>query len=357
MRKISFALAVVVTISLVIGLALAGCAPAAEPTPTSAPPAPTQPSAAPTQPPAAPTQAPAAQQPAAAAKLSLVTGGTAGTYYPLGGAMANIWTQAGVASVTAESSGASVENIRLLGNKKADLALVQNDVADFALNGIELFKDGAIEVGGIAILYPEVIQIVASADSGIKSLTDLKGKRVGVGAAGSGTEADFRLMLDAIGMTYKDLGAAQYLSFAESAQAFKDRKIDAAVVVAGVPNPAIQDITTLQDIVIVPVAGDEADTIKNKYGFFAKTTIPANTYKGQAEAVDTVAVLATLVCRTDLDTELVYNLTKTLFEKQAELGQAHAKGKELSKENALDGLTVPLHSGAEKYFKEVGVLK
>ncbi len=271
--------------------------------------------------------------------------------------MANIWTQAGVASVTAESSGASVENIRLLASKKADLALVQNDVADFALNGIELFKDGAIKTSGIAILYPELIQIVASGDSGIKTLTDLKGKRVGIGAAGSGTEADFRLMLDAVGMTYKDLGAAQYLSFAESAQAFKDRKIDAAVVVAGIPNPAIQDITTLQDITIVPVAGDLADKIKSKYKFFAKTTIPANTYKGQAQAVDTVAVLATLVCRTDLDTELVYKLTKTLFDKQPELAQAHAKGKELSKDKALDGLTVPLHPGAEKYYKEAGILK
>jgi len=337
---------------LIVVLLAAACAPAATPTPTPLKPTPAP--APPTPTPAPPTPTP----PPKAVKLSLATGGTAGTYYPLGGAMANLWSQniPGL-SVTAESTGASVENIRLLDKKSADLALTQNDIADYAMKGIEMFKDKAITVHAIAAIYPEFIQIMVGADSGINSLTDLKGKRVVVGAPGSGTEANARMILEAVGITYKDLAKVHLVPFAEAAAAFKDRQIDAAFFTAGIPNSAIQDVATLQAIKILPISGDVAKAVKAKNPFFTSVTIPANTYKGQTTDVETLAVLATLVARPDLDENLVYNLTKVLFEKQADLAKAHAKGKELDKNKATQGITIPLHKGAEKYYREIGVIK
>lgn len=285
----------------------------------------------------------------------MLTGGTAGTYYPYGGAIANVWSRSEIGvDVTVESSGASVENIRLLNDKKADLALVQNDIADYALNGTEMFQD-KVQVAGIAILYPELIQVVARTDAGINSLQDLRGKRVGVGAPGSGNEANARQILESIGLSYRDLGQAAHQSYAEMAGAMKDRRLDAMFVTAGAPNSAIQDIASSQSIKLLPITGNEAQGIKSKYKFFADASIPAGTYQGQDGAVQTIAVQATLVARPDLEENVVYWLTRTLFEKQQELAQAHAKGRELQRGQALAGMSIPLHPGAAHYYNEVGV--
>jgi hypothetical protein len=293
----------------------------------------------------------------AADNLVLATGGTAGTYYPFGGAMAKIWnSKIKDMNVTAQTSGASAENIRLINKKEVELALVQSDTLDFAFNAKEAFKEPLKGMSTIAVLYPEIIQVVVAAGSPIKSFADLKGKKVGVGAPGSGTEANFRQLLDAYGMKKEDVNA-QFLSFSESAEAFKDKHIDAFFVTAGIPNAGIMDVATTSAIRILDIPADMAAKLTQKYPFLAAVKIPANTYKGQAAEVSTVAVNAVLIAGSQLKPEMVYNLTKALFENQAELASAHAKGKELNPKYAVQGVSIPFHPGAVKYYKEKGFMK
>ncbi len=297
----------------------------------------------------------AAAAQAADVRLILATGGTAGTYYPFGGAMANIWNaKIPGMSVTAQTTGASAENVRLVNKKEAELALVQSDTLDFAFNAKEAFKEKLTKMNAIAVLYPEIIQVVARADGDITSFTDLKGKKVGVGAPGSGTEANFRQLLDVYGMSRGDVNP-QYLSFSESAEQFKDKHIDAFIVTAGIPNAAIMDISTQNAITILPIAGDTVAKLSQKYPFLSEATVPAGTYKNQAADVKTVAVNAVLIVNSEIPDDVVYNLTKTMFENQAQLAQAHAKGNELNLKTAVTGVSIPFHPGAEKYYKEKGV--
>lgn len=297
-----------------------------------------------------------AQAEAQGGNLILATGGTSGTYYPFGGAMAQIWnTSIEKMNVTAQATGASKENIRLVGKDEADLAIVQNDVMDYAMNGVELFSGEKVEgFRTIATLYPEVVQIVADPASGIKSIADLKGKRVSVGDAGSGVEANAKQILEAYGITFDDVKAA-HLSFKESASALKDKQLDAFFVTAGVPNAAIQEISALSPVQVLSVDDATAAKLIAKYKYYTKVAIPAGTYKGMDAAASTLAVKATLIVRDDLSEAMVYGLTKALFEKQVELASAHAKGKELSLKGAVEGVSVDFHPGALKYYKEKGV--
>ena len=293
----------------------------------------------------------------AADNLVLATGGTAGTYYPFGGAMAKIWgSKIKDMNVTAQTSGASGENVRLVNKKEVELALVQSDTLDFAFNAKEAFKEPLKGMSAVAVLYPEVVHVVVAADSPIKSFADLKGKKVGVGAPGSGTEANFRQLMDAYGLKKEDVNG-QYLSFSESAEAFKDKHIDAFIVTGGVPTSAIMDVATQNAIRILPVSGDVVGKLTQKYPFLAGVKIPANSYKGQTQEVQTVAVNAVLIAGSQLKEDMVYNLTKALFENQAELASAHAKGKELNIQYAVKGVSIPFHPGAVKYYKEKGLMK
>ena len=293
----------------------------------------------------------------AADNLVLATGGTAGTYYPFGGAMAKIWnSKIKDMNVTAQTSGASAENVRLVNKKEVELALVQSDTLDFAFNATEAFKEPLKAMNAIAVLYPEVIQVVVAAAGPIKSIADLKGKKVGVGAPGSGTEANFRQLLDAYGMKKEDVNA-QFLSFSESAEAYKDKHIDAFIVTAGIPNAGIMDVATQNEIRILNIPADVAAKLTQKYPFLAAVKVPANTYKGQTAEVSTVAVNAVLIAGSSLKEEMVYNLTKALFENQADLAAAHAKGKELNMKTAVTGVSIPFHPGAVKYYKEKGMMK
>jgi TRAP transporter TAXI family solute receptor len=293
----------------------------------------------------------------AADNLVLATGGTAGTYYPFGGAMAKIWnSKIKDMNVTAQTSGASGENVRLINKKEVELALVQSDTLDFAFNATEAFKEPLKAMNAVAVLYPEIIQVVVGAASPIKSVADLKGKKVGVGAPGSGTEANFRQLLDAYGMKKEDVNF-QFLSFAESAEAYKDKHIDAFIVTAGIPNAGIMDVATQNEIRILEIPADVAAKLTQKYPFLAAVKIPANTYKGQTAEVSTVAVNAVLIAGAGLSEAIVYNLTKALFENQAELAAAHAKGKELNIQYAVKGVSIPFHPGAVKYYKEKGLMK
>ena len=293
----------------------------------------------------------------AADNLVLATGGTAGTYYPFGGAMAKIWnSKIKGMNVTAQTSGVSAENVRLINKKEVELALVQSDTLDFAFNAKEAFKEPLKGMSAIAVLYPEIIQVGVGAASPIKSIADLKGKKVGVGAPGSGTEANFRQLLDAYGMKKEDVNA-QYLSFSESAEAYKDKHIDAFNVTAGIPNAGIMDVANQNEIRILDIPADVVAKLTKKYPFLAAAKVPANTYKGQTAEVSTVAVNAVLICGSGLKEAMVYNLTKALFENQAELATAHAKGKELNMKTAVTGVSIPFHPGAVKYYKEKGLMK
>ncbi len=290
----------------------------------------------------------------AAEFVTIAAGGTAGVYYPLGGALAEIFNQhvPGV-NASVQATGASVANVNLLVQRQAELALIQNDIAFYAANGTEMFQGRKVDgLRGIATLYPEVIQLVASRDSGIRSLDDLRGKRVAVGDIGSGTEANARQILEAAGLTYRDI-AARHLSFAEAAANLRDGHIDAAFVTAGIPTAAIQDIAVQRDVVIVPISGDLVRRLAERYPFYTQVTIPAGTYRGQDQAVVTVAVKAMLVARTDLPEQLVYQLTRAMFGNLPRLAQAHARGADVKLETAREGMSIPLHPGAERYYREV----
>lgn len=289
--------------------------------------------------------------------MVLATGGTAGTYYPFGGAMTKIWnSKISGMNVTAQATGASAENVRLVNKKEAELAIVQSDTVDFAFNAKETFKEKLTKLSAIAVLYPEIIQIVTREESPIKSFADLKGKKVGVGAPGSGTEANFRQLLDIYGMKKEDV-KAQYLSFVESAEQFKDKHIDAFIVVAGIPNAAIMDIGAMHKIKILSIPDNMTGKLTQKYPFLAPIKIPANTYKNITAEVKTVAVMAVLIINPEIKDDIAYSLTKALFENQAELATAHAKGKELNLKTAVKGVSIPFHPGAVKYYKEKGEMK
>ncbi|MCR5253043.1 MAG: TAXI family TRAP transporter solute-binding subunit [Treponema sp.] len=287
----------------------------------------------------------------------LATGGTSGTYYPFGGAIANIWnTKIENINVTAQATGASAENLRLISKGDAEFATVQNDVMDYAYNGTDMFAGQKLpNLASIGTLYPEVVQIAASASSGIKSINDLRGKRVSVGDAGSGVEFNAKQILEGYGISFSDI-KKNNLSFKESAEGLQNGTLDACFVTAGVPNSALQELAFTAGLVLIPVNGAEADSICAKYGFYTKTVIPAGTYKGTDVDTQALAIKATLAVNATLDENTVYSMTKALFENLDELGAAHAKGKEVTAASAVTGISVPFHPGAAKYYKEIGVL-
>ncbi len=285
-----------------------------------------------------------------------VTGGTSGTYYPLGGAIASIVNKKNAAAgfnISVNSSGASKENIVLISKQEADFAIVQNDVADYAQKGEVLFDTSVSGLATVASIYPEVVQVVVASDGGINTIADLKGKNVSIGDAGSGVEANAIQVLDAYGLTVDDIKVNR-LSFKESAGAFKDGAIDAFFVTAGVPNTAITELALTRSLKLLNIDGDKAKALIERYPFYTNIIIPKDVYK-TSEDVNTIGVRAIIICREDLKDEEVYLFTKALYESLDELGSAHAKGKEFKLEEAIDGVTVPLHPGAKKFFVEAGL--
>ncbi len=285
--------------------------------------------------------------------VNIGTGGTAGTYYPLGGAMAELISKAyPYINATAVSTGASVANINKLVEGEFQLVMVQNDVTFYAYNGTEMFKDNAKpNLRGVGTLYGETIQIVTVTSSKVKSLNDLRGKRIAVGAAGSGTEVNCRQILEALGLSYNDV-SPQYLNFAEAANGLRDGNVDVAVVTAGVPTAAIRDVASQKDVVILPVSNALAAKLIAKYPFYTKFQIPKSTYPKQAGDVQTLAVKAMLLVDASADEQLVYDMTKAIFTGTERLAMAHAQGANIKKASAQDGMPIPLHPGATRFFKE-----
>lgn len=304
----------------------------------------------------------------------IATGGTAGTYFPIGGLIANAISNppgsraceeggsCGVPGLvaTAVASNGSVANVNGIAGGSIESGFSQSDVAFWAHSGTGIFQDkGAVDkLRAIANLYPESIHLVARADSGIKSVADLKGKKVSLDEPGSGTLVDARLILDAYGLSEKDV-EAEYLKPNQAADLMRDGNMDAFFFVGGYPAGAITELATSMPIALIPVSGAEADGLLGKYQFFAKHVIPGGTYKGADSDVETVSVGAQWITSTDQDDDLVYGITKALWNKntRALLDNGHAKGKSITLETALDGVGIPLHPGAERFYKEAGVLK
>lgn len=286
--------------------------------------------------------------------LKMATGGTTGTYYAYSGAVSQILaSKIKNLSFDVQSTGASKANIYLVADKEADIAIVQNDVMYYANQGIDLFNgDKVTGFSAMAGVYAEVVQIVSK--SNISSIEDLKGKRVSVGDIGSGCEFNARQILEAYGMTFDDI-VLNNLSFNDSATALKDEKIDAFFCVAGAPTTAVVELATSNDINLLNVDDEHAAALIAKYPFYTKYAIPAKTYKGVDSAAQTVAVVATYIVSDDLDDDLVYKMTKALFENKSEITSAHPKGGELDPAYSVSGISIPIHPGAEKYYKEIGV--
>lgn len=283
------------------------------------------------------------------------TGGTSGTYYSFGGSIASIWNAniEGM-NVTAQSTGASAENLRLLNRHEADLAFVQNDVMDYAYNGTDIFAGEVLtNFSAMLTLYPEIVQIAASKSSGIKTIADMKGKRVSVGDAGSGVEFNAKQILEAYGLTFDDINKSN-LSFKESSDGLQNGTLDACFIVAGIPNAALQELSLSSDIVLVSLDQIQLDEMLRKYKYYTEITIPANTYNKVDTDTKAIAVKATIAVNNNIPEDVVYNLMKTLFDKKSDLAVAHAKGEELNIDNAYQGISIPFHPGALKYYKELG---
>ncbi len=290
-------------------------------------------------------------------RLTMGTGGTAGVYYPLGGAMAQIITEKYPdIEVTAQATGATGENLRLIQAHDIDLAIVQNDLTHAAYNGEAPFAEKQEDLRAIARLYPEYLHVVASRESGIRTMADFRGKRISVGARGSGNEANCRQIFKFYGLDYSTIQPV-FVPYGETADMFKDRQVDAFVFTIGTPNPAIQDITTLQEIVFVPVDGAPRDEIEKAFPYLTKDTLPANSYNGQTAPVETLSVQAVLIANKNLSDDAAYAITKAIFDNLPELATAHNTASLFSAERFMDGVTIPLHPGAERYFKEKGLIK
>lgn len=281
--------------------------------------------------------------------LSILTGGTQGTYYALGGAMAeNISEDTGI-KTTAEVSQASAANMTALKDGNAELAFVQTDIAYYASKG-EMMFDGEIidTVSAIGFLYPETVQLVTTEKSGIKSFADLKGKKVSVGAPGSGTYANAEQLLEIHGLAMDDI-QAQDLDFGESTESLQAGQIDAAFITGGTPTAAVEALNATNQVIIVPVEDAKADELIAKYQYYAKEVIPAGTY-GIANDTPTVSVGAMLVIQNDIPEDVAYKITKSIYDNASKL--THPKAALIKAETGLDGVGIPVHPGAQKYFDE-----
>jgi uncharacterized protein len=297
-------------------------------------------------------------QPARAqAFINVLTGGTSGVYYPLGVAIGKIYSdKIPNVKTQVQATKASVENLILLQQGRGEIAFALGDSLKAAWEGDEQagFKNKLDRLRTIGAIYPNYIQIVATADSGIKTLADLKGKSLSVGAPKSGTELNSRAILAAAGLSYKDMGKVEYLPFAESVDLMKNRQLNATLQSAGLGVASLKDLSTSTDITVVAVPKEVVDKMGPP---FVPVLIPANTYTGQDKDVPTAAVINYLVTSSAVSDDLAYQMTKLIFVSLPELANSHAAGREIKLETAAIGSPVPLHPGAIRYYREKGLIK
>lgn len=283
--------------------------------------------------------------------VTVGTGGASGPYNIIGTALTDHYAKLFGVNAKTQTTGASVENLNLLAQKKLEMAFVMSDALSDAINGQNSFNAKVDSVSQVASLYPNYVQIVASGASGIKSIEDLRGKRVAVGAQGSGVEVATRALLEGFGITYNDI-KVDYLGYAEAADSLKSGKLDAAFLTSGLPNSSLMELEQGFDLQIVSVPSDKLSEIAKTKTFFIPMDIPAGTYNNDA-AVPTAAILNALVVRSDMSDDDVYKLTKAFFENLDSLKNAHQAAADISVENAQNGLVAPLHPGAKRYYDEV----
>jgi hypothetical protein len=288
--------------------------------------------------------------------INVLTGGTSGVYYPLGVAIGKLYgDKIPNVKTQVQATKASVENLVLLQRGSGEIAFTLGDSLKAAWDGDEEagFKSKLDKLRVIGAIYPNYIQIVATAESGIKTLADLKGKSLSVGAPKSGTELNSRAILKAAGMEYKDIGKVEYLPFAESVDLMKNRQLTATLQSAGLGVASLKDLSNATEISVVSVPKETVEKIGPP---FVATIIPANTYKGQDKDVPTAAVVNYLVTNSSVSDDLAYQMTKLIFDNLPELANAHAAGKEIKLEKAAANSPVPLHPGAARYYKEKGLI-
>lgn len=290
--------------------------------------------------------------------ITILTGGTSGVYYPLGNAQAKIYTEEAGAQASAQTTGASAENASKISQGSAEIAYAMADTVYDAYKGQGTFEDsGALEnLRAVASLYTNYMQLVAPTDSGITSIEDLEGKNVAVGAPGSGTEIMANRVLEAAGLTYDDINE-DFLSFKEGVEGIKNGTTDAAFLVSGLPNAGILELATTEDITLIPVSDEIVDKLQEIYPAIISETIPGGTYEGIEEDIQTSAVKNLLITSADLEEDMVYEMTKVFFENRQTLVDTHNAAEGIKLETATDGLPLPLHPGAEKYYEEEGVLE
>ncbi len=288
-------------------------------------------------------------------RLMMGTGGTSGTYYAFGGVLAQYMKNYTDYSVTAVSTAASKANIQSIGDGDYQIGFTQSDVMNYAWDGSRSFEtDGPCrDFRVMGALYAETVQLITMKKD-IKSVSDLKGRSVSIGAPGSGVYFNAMDVLNGAGLTDKDI-KPQYQSFDDSKEALKDGQIDAAFIVAGAPTSAITELATTNGVFLIPIEGELRDGIMDMCPYYAPMVIPAGTYPGQDDPIETITIKATMIVDADLDDDCVYELTAAIFDHAKEIKIENAKGEELSVENATSGITVPFHVGAARYFAEHGV--
>ncbi|RLZ07923.1 TAXI family TRAP transporter solute-binding subunit [Acinetobacter sp. 2JN-4] len=287
--------------------------------------------------------------------VNIATGGASGPYNVIATNLAEIYHKTyGVNSKT-QTTGASVENLNLMKQNKVEMAFVMSDSLTEAINGQGSFKDKITNVQQIAALYPNYVQIVTSKKSGIKTIEDLKGKRIAVGAQNSGVEVNARSLLKGFGISYKDV-KVDYLGYAEAADALKGGKLDAAFLTSGIPNSSLMELQRGYDLQLVSIDPEKVKQIAKDQAYFLPMIIPKGTYDN-AEDIPTAAIMNALVVRSDLPEDDVYKLTKTFFENLNSLSNSHQAAKDISLQGAQQGLVAQLHPGAKKYYDEIAATK
>lgn len=282
--------------------------------------------------------------------ITIGTGGQSGVYYPVGGALSSVWENNMDVTTSVESTGASAENINLLDQGRVEVALIQADAASQAYEGTGAFEEQIRSFEAISALYPQYVQIITVGGAGIETVEDLRGKNVAVGAPNSGVELNARAILDAYGITYDDL-SQQNLGYSEAIDGMRNGTTDAGFFTSGLPNPAVTDLATSEDVQVVPVDGEGASNLLDNFDYFNEASIPADTY-GNPEDVPTLTFNNLLVVRKNLPEDTVFELTRTMWENIEQVQDAHNAAREITLDTAQESVPIPFHAGAQRYYED-----
>ncbi|MFC3210268.1 TAXI family TRAP transporter solute-binding subunit [Planomicrobium okeanokoites] len=282
--------------------------------------------------------------------VTIATGGASGPYNIIGTTLADTYSKTYDINSRTQTTGASVENVNLIKEDKIEMAFTMSDVVSQAVEGTEGFEEPTDKISQIAALYPNYVQIVTTADSGIETFEDLRGKRIAVGDQNSGVEVNARTLLEGHGITYDDI-EVDYLGYAEAADGLRAGQIDAAFLTSGLPNASLLELSQSLDIRMVSIDPADVEKIAEDKSYFVALEIPADTY-GNEEAIPTAAIMNALIVKSDMSDDDVYKLTKTFFENLDTLENSHQAASDISLEAAQEGLVAPLHPGAERYYSE-----